>query len=268
MTRHDPTYNPLPPTDQDTGLTVEFFGLPGSGKTTIAREVHALLARKHSGMVLASDILCDDAGLVPRAQRKLRLIFAGLGDGVTIPAARRAFTFRQARLRDKLRAASTLATVTALYTHMRRRRLQAVLDQGMLQALWSVQLRATSGDVSALMELVLMDAAKSGRIHVSVETPTRVCAERLASRASKHSRMQTSGATKDPQAWETAELLRRSVLGSLRAAYRKQGIAPLIIVVDGTADPATAARQIMATLDRANSNHAFPPSNHLREILV
>ena len=37
------------------GLKIEFFGLPGSGKTTVAREVHAALARIHPDLIFAPD---------------------------------------------------------------------------------------------------------------------------------------------------------------------------------------------------------------------
>lgn len=265
MTRQDKAFAPARP----SGLCVEFFGLPGSGKTTIARVVSTMLAQSDPGLIFAPNLLADEAGAAKRAAAKLRLVLSGLGRSAgQLGSASKAFLIRQPRLRDKLRAATAIATATAVYRHADHHQRQVIQDQGVLQALWSVQLRATGGNVGALVDPMLKEAAGSGRIHISVETPTRVCAERLGMRASKHSRMQTSAATQDANVWETAELLRRTLLGNLRAAYRKQGIAPRIIVVDGTADPISAARQIVAGLARTRQEMTAPQSQHLREVIA
>jgi hypothetical protein len=267
MTRLPLLREPLPIPISDSHLQVEFFGLPGSGKTTIAREVYAMLASNSSRLIFAPELLRDEAGVTVRAAAKLRLILSDLGRGnAGLHTAREAFVIRQARLRDKIRAVFTIATVASLYKYIQRRRLGAVLDQGVLQALWSLQLRAVGGGGSALIAGMLKDAACSGRVHVSVETPPEVCLERLGLRASKHSRMQDTGATCDHRAWETAERLRLTVLRNLQAAYRKQGIPPWIIVVDGTADPVDAAGQIVAGLLRPRPDHVPPQSEYLREL--
>ncbi len=238
-------------------LQIEFFGLPGSGKTTIAREVHKILSRSRPDLLFAPELLRDEAGAKARAAAKLRLILSELG-GDGIQTVRKVFAIRQAHLRDKARAVFSIATVMSLYNKITRRGADAVLDQGLLQALWSVQLRAADGGSAALVAATLKDAARSGRIHISVETPPAICAKRLGSRGSKHSRMQETTAARDHTAWESAEMLRQTLLGNLRAAYRKQGVPPRMIVVDGTADPVQTATQIVTGLLCANSDQVLP----------
>ena len=231
-------------------LCVEFFGLPGSGKTTIAHEVHAILARSNPELVFAPRLLRDEAGIAVRAAAKLRLVVSEVArKGTSTDEIRRTMAVRQPRFHDSLRAAFAVATVRSLYAKLRRRTLGAVLDQGLLQALWSVQLRAPDDeDCSALAAGMLNDAVFSGRFHVAVQTPQAVCIERLEARSSKHSRMQKAGTATDYHLWQKAELLRQSILGDLHAAYRTQGIPDLIIAVDGTADPAVTARKIVQDL--------------------
>ncbi len=230
-------------------VCIEFFGLPGSGKSTIARKVHAALAGVEPGMLFAPDLVHDTARAPVRIAAKLRLILSEIAhDRTILSLMRKTFATRQPSLRDKLRAVFTVATVASLYANLRRHHRSAVLDQGLLQAIWSIQLRlpiASGGDLVADM---IKGAAKGVCIHVSVEVPAEVCAKRLESRSSKHSRMQTADGARDLHTWEKAELLRRTILSDFRSACRRQGMPQHIIVIDGTADPEIAAGQIVATL--------------------
>ncbi|MEO8241979.1 MAG: AAA family ATPase [bacterium] len=243
-------------------LCVEFFGLPGSGKTTIAREVYAVLARRSPELVFAPRLLRDESGAAKRVTAKLRLIAAEAGRrGISLNHLRSTLAIRQPRLRDSLRAAFTVTTVMSLYGNLRRHHLGAVLDQGLLQALWSVLLFAKDDDKdSTLIAGLLKDAVGSQRVYVAVEASPDLCAERLASRKSKHSRLQDSEAATDREMFLKAELLRQKILGDLRATYRKQGVPSLIITVDGSADPVISAKQIADALWQGELVAGLPPA--------
>jgi RecA/RadA recombinase len=249
---------------------VEFFGLPGSGKTTIAREVHAILSRRNPEMVFAPQLLRDEAGAVARAAAKLRLIVAEVArnKGWT-DAVSQTIAIRQPRVRDSLRAVLSVATVGSLYANFQRRNVSAVLDQGLLQALWSVQLKADNGqDFRSLVAGTLTEAASSPRIHVAVETPQQVCVARLGSRVSKHSRMQGAEASGDRALWETAEHLRRTILADLGAVYQRLGVPDPTITVDGTADPVVTAGQIADALLARGTTPGEPRAIPVRGVAV
>lgn len=230
-------------------VCIEFFGLPGSGKSTIASKVHAALSAMDPSMVFAPAILRDDARTPLRAVAKIRLVLSALArDGEISGTLREALTIQQPSIRDKLRAVFTLATVLSLYSNLGRRRIGAVLDQGALQAIWTIQLRQPAADADAFIANLLKRAATARHIYVSVETPTDVCAERLDARVSKHSRMQLADGDRDLDLWQRAERLRQTIINDFRATCRKQGIRPQIVTVDGSGNSEIVANQIVAAL--------------------
>ena len=233
-----------------TGLrapVIEFFGLPGSGKSTVAREVHAILARTAPGLIFAPHLLRDGSGTPARVTAKLRLILADVARNSGFDdVVRGAFGLRHPSLRDRLHAAFRVATVTSLYGDPGLRQQGAVVDQGLLQALWSVRLRLSDDACVKLTSTLLTAAVSDRRYYVSVETCPEVCAARLQARRSKHSTLQQAWAAGNAQAWARAAFLQHDILGDFRAASRAQGTKTRLIVVDGTAKPADVAGQIVA----------------------
>lgn len=244
-------------------LRVEFFGLPGSGKTTLARAVHRLLRAAGPDLAFGADLLHDGAPAHVRATAKLALAAAEFarhpGDAGMV---RDVLRIPQPGARDRLRAASTVAATVALYRRLDRTGRAAVLDQGMLQALWTVLLRARAPGgpagalADALADAIVGDAARTSRVHVCLETPPEVCAGRLRARASKHSRMQGRDPAGRRDPWQAGEALRRAIAGRLDLASRDRAAPARIIRVDGTTRPDEAARRIVADLDRLGAGVA------------
>ncbi|WP_373050350.1 AAA family ATPase [Thalassovita aquimarina] len=256
MNQFSETWKPGIAVAPESGPIIEFFGLPGSGKTTVARKLHAMLSATQPDLIFAPALLGDGAGAAARATSKLGLILSDLGhDGAGRDAVRLAMAIRQPRLRDKFRAVFGIATMMSLYARLERRGLSAVLDQGLLQALWSVQLRTEDDGCRALVRECLSNAAGTGRVYVSVETPARICIDRLAARHSKHSRLQKLGTADADRTWERAEFLRRALLRDLQTAGRRHGVAPRIIVIDGTTDATDTTGQIVAQLRENRPAH-------------
>jgi hypothetical protein len=142
-----------------------------------------------------------------------------------------------------------------------------VIDQGLLQALWSVHLRSGATPDSARWRRLLDRAAAGARTWVVVETPPETCIARLDARAGRHSRMQDPDTLHDDALWHHAEALRGALAAALEAAFARRGLPPRLLRVDGTRDPADQAALLLARLGppavRARTADAWPAADDL-----
>ncbi len=235
-------------------LEIEFFGLPGSGKTTIAKQLVSQLSVSNAPLVFGPTLVRDDAAAKRRVLAKLQLIGLEIGlGGAAMRAVVRAAAVPQANILDRAKAAFNFATVISLYRFLERSGQSGVVDQGVLQAIWSIGLRATGLKVTDGFSIapwadVVAESANEIRIHVSVESPISLCMQRLDLRSAKHSRMQAGELSGSLRAWKRAELLRQEILAELQSAYGRRGVRPRLIAVDGTSAPEEAARSILTRL--------------------
>ena len=164
------------------------------------------------------------------------------------PTVRAAAAVSQPGLCDKCKALFNSMTVGALYAELDRAACSAVIDQGMLQAIWSVHLRGRDDSPARWSPLLDREAGRA-RLYVSVETRAATCRRRLDGRSGRHSRMQSDAALHDAALWEHAERLRQDLLDALRAAFRRRGLSPRILTTDGTADAAATAADLLRRID-------------------
>lgn len=203
------------------GFVVELFGLPGSGKSSLAKELLGISADIGLPMNLPVASVGPAVPPLPRRARKLGLA-AGQMLQRPIPSfvTMRSIVMNQRPRTEALSRCVQWAITQRLLTSAGRSPGVHLFDEGLLQALWSVGLR---GDVTPTLRTL---EQRSGRyampdlvvtLHASIDE----IEDRLAARLSRHSRLQER---LDPIV-RTRELARGAELvGSLVAWWKH--IAP------------------------------------------
>ena len=169
------------------GTVVEFCGLPGAGKSTIAR---ALVASLRLQGVPTTEVMAPigpTAARSARIRRKSAVIAramtsrSGLGIATNI-----VLRSGQTDPRDRVARPANLLVVRDAVRRARARAGVHVLDQGPVQEWWSAALRA---DDARVLAWAAADPAPRADLIVRVDAPTEVLAARLARRAERQSRL-------------------------------------------------------------------------------
>jgi hypothetical protein len=172
------------------GFVVELFGLPGSGKSYLARELLRISAE--IGLPMNLPVACVGPAVpsLPRRARKLGLA-AGQMLQRPVPSfitMRSIASFQRPRTEGLSRCVQWAIT-QRLLTSAGRSPGVHLFDEGLLQALWSVGLR---GDVTPTLRVL---ERRSGRyampdLVVTVHASIDEIEDRLTARLSRHSRLQ------------------------------------------------------------------------------
>jgi hypothetical protein len=232
------------------GLSVEVAGIPGSGKS---RRVRALAAGLAARGVLVHQ---PQALLSPSTPTGLRLVrksiacgAAALGDPVTTARIMRAVV-RSGQPGPADVAGRTVQWLVAQHVvaGARRRQDVSIVDEGLIQALWSIGLR---GDVEPVVRALAASPAVSGPdVVVVVQVPAELALARLNRRPSRHSRTQLL-----PEPARLAELQRGAqLLDHLvdwwsRATPHPPGVLSVSGADDSAADGARLVDGVRALLE-------------------
>jgi predicted kinase len=170
------------------GTVVEFCGLPGAGKSTIAR---ALVASLRLRGIPTTEVMAPIGPTAPRGariRRKTAVIARGVatrgGVGIVTNLVVRS---GQADARDRLARPANLLVVRDAVRRARSREGVHVLDQGPVQEWWSAALRA---DDARVLAWAAADRAPGADLIVRVDAPFDVLAARLARRGARQSRLE------------------------------------------------------------------------------
>ncbi|WP_394739971.1 AAA family ATPase [Natronococcus roseus] len=198
----------------DGTATVEFFGVPGAGKSTIARRLAERLTATGRPV---SEPTYELAHEVSSARRYLAK--SGYAATGTLRRPRRALAAARAIAesgqpspRALVKTAFNWLYVTGVLESRTPGELQ-VLDQGLAQAAWSVGLGAERDRTAPLCELAVDALSRSGpALVVIVDVAPETIRERLASRADGDTRVSPTGDGHGvSEAFERTERIERSL---------------------------------------------------------
>jgi thymidylate kinase len=211
------------------GYVVEFCGLPGAGKSTLARTVVARLRLRGVPTTEVMAPIGPDADRRARLMRKSAAVIRGAVEPGSIAlAARVGLLSGQTAARDRVARPANLLVVRHAVRRAQRRPGVHVLDQGPLQEWWSAGLRAESAKILAF---AANDRAVRSDLLVHIDTPVELLMQRLQARQVRQSRLEGLSPAERREELERGELLLASLIDQL---VHSPGVpAPEIIRVDG-----------------------------------
>ncbi|HEX5510546.1 MAG TPA: AAA family ATPase [Actinomycetales bacterium] len=168
---------------------VELFGLPGAGKSTVARQLLTRLPYAGARPLLATAISAPDVPAPIRLSRKALLVVGNvLDDRRAARAIWQATKGDRLGRRDAMHRMVQWHVTERLMTQAARRPGTTILDEGYVQCLWSVCL---SGDRERWLELYGSKRRPVPDVLVALRVSPALAAERLSERRSTHSRVQS-----------------------------------------------------------------------------
>lgn len=234
-------------------MVVEFLGLPGTGKSTLAWLVAEALVARHLVVENASGELVHDLGPARRWLRKAGHVLEALvrEPARSARAVRAILGTRQASVGDLLSTTLNWLLVTRLARRASGSRQIVLLDQGIAQALWSIAQSARGRDWETAMDQAARLAPMPDMVVVVAAAPDDI-ASRLATRRRGRSRL-TAAHASDPERMARASAHVEAVTDLMR---RRRVPMAMIINDDRqqlALNTALITQQIMCTLERLPS---------------
>lgn len=188
--------------------SIEFFGLPGSGKTTVAKELLRLLQDAGASAAYSGDQMGDGIPIAGRTLRRLALV-AGQSprDLGSYWRGARLIASRSKGLGDSAHSVWNLISVQAMANRHLRGRGLMVLDQGLVQAIWSARMREKRRDGDPGWPALLSDEWLGQSYFVQVGCEIETAMERLHGRKQRTSRMQRPDRLQELAEWSRGEAL-------------------------------------------------------------
>jgi AAA domain len=238
--------------------SIEFFGLPGSGKTTLAREVMSILDRTGRPFSYSGNIMGDDLPLRQRSLHRLRLIVRDYPRQLRLVThAARHIVAGPSHAKDELKTIWNYCSVLAMITrHSRCGRHLLVLDQGIVQAIWTGRMH--SGGDAWQVDAAALIAGEwfSQCLFVHVRAAKDLARSRLQARGGKTSRLQRPDSIGRQALWDKAEGTALQLAGEIESALRGRSRQSRFLDVrnDGRDSPQEIAVRIVHSLQSAEAD--------------
>lgn len=240
---------------------IEFFGLPGCGKTTIAREVVSIL-RERGQVRFSGTVMGDDLPFVGRCWRRLSFVLPTLvARAPTMLRASRGLTPRNKLTKAALKSWWNFLSVMAMQSRPGHGRL-LVADQGVAQGIWSARMRHGSDAVPVTSPAQALDGWIGGTLFINVEAPPSVARQRLGQRLRRTSDFQDPKRIIDARLWEAGQMTIRQINDEIADELARRGLVGRLLRIDSAAGdtPRDRAKAICDHLDTIERSVSFPPT--------
>lgn len=224
---------------------IEFMGLPGSGKSTIASHLEADLKKFGVKTITRSVELADYS---PFPQRHLRRFVHVLRNAVKcrqlyIQAWKVIRSSRQRSHWDLAKVTWNFWSVAALMADWRTGEDRIIiLDQGLFQAIWSIQLSSSRTLPAGVWKELLHAAGISDLLVVSVQSEIPIASYRLVARTTNRTRLVSHARKYQAFSWETAADNMAALISLAYATLpRDQGGDRVITIENDVSCPQEAA---------------------------
>lgn len=247
---------------------VEFFGLPGIGKTTASRDL-ALHLQQSGHAVGMARIAMESRTLLGRQLYRVGLVLPRLfkQDFRSIAAriARFVAQGEQETATDLIRVTWNLWTVAA-YIHAERSRSGSItiLDQGLLQGFWSVFLKSRQKRTAESWLDILSAIGVEDIVFVDLCGDPDLAQDRLRTRGDRSSRLQRA-ASGETALWAKADRAYRKMKAEIGEPLESSACVLMLATVDAnaTSSPKQIARRMFEATLLARGRHGPAPSESL-----
>ena len=178
-------------------VIVEFFGLPGIGKSTVSHELASLLSSKKIEVVEETRNI--DVKKKPFYRQSIKILFA-IKNIISNPSVRFRLIVEQLgvdqkNIKSKIKLIVNYLYICQIYENCESKNGVKIIDQGLLQAAWSLLVeKGDDRDIENIKSHLKEDIKKikkNSYIIINLEADERLIVERINKRINGKSRMDT-----------------------------------------------------------------------------